>query len=219
MTDNPAWEREYASSTGNSRLTVHIWDHCSEDVEQVRFRPTYNLWIKGKAQHPLDPNRGAVALELYLHPYPYADMAVGPQMRLPEELVRQVKSDVNAAINELELAKRAEWSKKETRTVYAFVGSSAGFAGENIVRRQTLRDVLRERGHQMVEDTHYTRATLARGEADAVERIVSDRMEAWRNSLQKGMNAGNTQLWEPCERCGAEPSYMTPHGHLCKDCR
>lgn len=28
-----------------------------------------------------------------------------------------------------------------------------------------------------------------------------------------------TQLWEPCERCGAEPSYITPAGHLCITCQ
>lgn len=27
-----------------------------------------------------------------------------------------------------------------------------------------------------------------------------------------------TQLWEPCERCGKEPSYVTPRGHLCERC-
>lgn len=26
------------------------------------------------------------------------------------------------------------------------------------------------------------------------------------------------QLWEECERCGAEPSYMQPGGHLCARC-
>jgi|SRR6516164_5075565 len=26
------------------------------------------------------------------------------------------------------------------------------------------------------------------------------------------------QLWEPCERCGSEPSYITFSGHLCKNC-
>lgn len=26
------------------------------------------------------------------------------------------------------------------------------------------------------------------------------------------------QLFEPCERCGTEPSYMQPGGHLCKRC-
>ena len=28
----------------------------------------------------------------------------------------------------------------------------------------------------------------------------------------------NIQLWEPCEKCGAEPSYLTAYGHLCKNC-
>jgi len=27
-----------------------------------------------------------------------------------------------------------------------------------------------------------------------------------------------TQLWEPCENCGVEPSYATTRGHLCKTC-
>lgn len=26
---------------------------------------------------------------------------------------------------------------------------------------------------------------------------------------------GETQLWEPCEECGSEPSYATGSGHLC----
>lgn len=28
-----------------------------------------------------------------------------------------------------------------------------------------------------------------------------------------------TQLWEPCDKCGAEPSYQTASGHLCKNCQ
>ena len=27
-----------------------------------------------------------------------------------------------------------------------------------------------------------------------------------------------TQLWEPCERCGQEPSYITVRGNLCQSC-
>ena len=30
---------------------------------------------------------------------------------------------------------------------------------------------------------------------------------------------GYTQLWEPCDKCGAEPSYQTATGHLCKNCQ
>ena len=29
---------------------------------------------------------------------------------------------------------------------------------------------------------------------------------------------GYTQLWEPCDKCGAEPSYQTASVHLCADC-
>jgi len=27
------------------------------------------------------------------------------------------------------------------------------------------------------------------------------------------------QLWEPCDKCGAEPSYQTASGHVCKNCQ
>lgn len=31
--------------------------------------------------------------------------------------------------------------------------------------------------------------------------------------------AGRVQLWEPCEKCGEEPSYISPSGrHLCQKC-
>lgn len=38
--------------------------------------------------------------------------------------------------------------------------------------------------------------------------------------LERAMNSPqmNTQLWEPCERCGNEPSYATARGHLCRNC-
>jgi hypothetical protein len=29
---------------------------------------------------------------------------------------------------------------------------------------------------------------------------------------------GRIQLWEDCERCGQQPSYITPTGHLCDRC-
>lgn len=32
------------------------------------------------------------------------------------------------------------------------------------------------------------------------------------------INEFRTQLWEPCERCGREPSYITMRGHLCPNC-
>lgn len=32
-------------------------------------------------------------------------------------------------------------------------------------------------------------------------------------------NPTRTQLWEPCEKCGTEPSYQTPTGQLCQSCR
>ena len=32
-----------------------------------------------------------------------------------------------------------------------------------------------------------------------------------------GVSLG-AQLWEPCDRCGASPSYMQPNGHLCAKC-
>ena len=30
--------------------------------------------------------------------------------------------------------------------------------------------------------------------------------------------SSRNQLWEPCEKCGKEPSYATSRGHLCKNC-
>jgi hypothetical protein len=35
---------------------------------------------------------------------------------------------------------------------------------------------------------------------------------------KQGASVGRTQLWEPCERCGREPSYVTSRGHLCGNC-
>lgn len=32
-----------------------------------------------------------------------------------------------------------------------------------------------------------------------------------------GVSLG-AQLWEPCKRCGTEPSYAQPGGHLCAKC-
>lgn len=34
-------------------------------------------------------------------------------------------------------------------------------------------------------------------------------------SIQPPPRPVGAQLWEPCERCGSEPSYATPCGHLC----
>lgn len=30
--------------------------------------------------------------------------------------------------------------------------------------------------------------------------------------------SGYAQLWEPCDKCGVEPSYQTASGHLCANC-
>lgn len=29
---------------------------------------------------------------------------------------------------------------------------------------------------------------------------------------------GRAQLWEPCDRCGQEPCYVTGNGNLCATC-
>ena len=38
-----------------------------------------------------------------------------------------------------------------------------------------------------------------------------------RMDLASGVSLG-AQLWEPCCKCGAEPSYAQPGGHLCSKC-
>lgn len=36
--------------------------------------------------------------------------------------------------------------------------------------------------------------------------------------VEPGTVSLGAQLWEPCDRCGAEPSYEQPGGHLCRRC-
>jgi len=37
-------------------------------------------------------------------------------------------------------------------------------------------------------------------------------------SAQKTDGGMGEQLWEPCQRCGSEPSYARGNGHLCAAC-
>lgn len=47
--------------------------------------------------------------------------------------------------------------------------------------------------------------------AEAAQKLVAGAPA--KNRVRLG-----AQLWEQCERCGAEPSYSQPGGHLCARC-
>jgi len=59
----------------------------------------------------------------------------------------------------------------------------------------------------------YSQASLLAGVADMIE---NERHTA--PPAQPPAPSSRVQLWEPCEKCGTEPSYMTPRGHLCSKC-
>ena len=54
--------------------------------------------------------------------------------------------------------------------------------------------------------------------------VIARRLIRWlspADEIRMQVSAGSglgTQLWEPCERCGDEPSYMQQTGHLCVAC-
>lgn len=47
--------------------------------------------------------------------------------------------------------------------------------------------------------------------------VLPDGLKQFTAQTQNSVKLGG-QLWEECERCGAEPSYMQPGGHLCARC-
>jgi hypothetical protein len=61
-------------------------------------------------------------------------------------------------------------------------------------------------------DAYYKLQDLARKPAERYRR------EQKKMSFPHRSGDERSQLWEPCERCGNEPSYATFHGHLCEKC-
>lgn len=59
------------------------------------------------------------------------------------------------------------------------------------------------------------------GAAKTVPDEVLNTLRAERGVVVEQINRAvngalsRVQLWEPCEKCGAEPSYQTPRGHFC----
>jgi hypothetical protein len=58
----------------------------------------------------------------------------------------------------------------------------------------------------------YAQASLLAGVADMLEQESATRPATAPASHSR------VQLWEPCEKCGTEPSYQTARGHLCANC-
>jgi len=78
-------------------------------------------------------------------------------------------------------------------------------------RNGFLRD--RENMHNVV--TEKARATLTAWLATEPRAV---RKAAITPVLVNTQNY-DVQLWEPCEKCGTEPSYQTASGHFCKSCK
>ena len=62
-------------------------------------------------------------------------------------------------------------------------------------------------------------ATPSEAEARARKQILWLKDAPVRMELaDAGAVSLGAQLWEPCGKCGAEPSYAQPTGHLCARC-
>jgi hypothetical protein len=136
-----------------------------------------------------------------------ADAAATRQRRRDEAAVRHAV-DVE---EEQRLGKLLEWAN----------GRSFGIMniGAATVAESWLEAELKQRGIEIKCDWDAYYSKSARVPAAICDEIVQHYQAAVarQNAKPRAFSLG-AQLWEPCERCGSEPSYDQPSGHLCDSC-
>lgn len=72
--------------------------------------------------------------------------------------------------------------------------------------------------NQFLMNRYWDRIVPLRKELAAIQFSARQKARPKKPRRGAGKWPGSGQLWEPCERCGEEPSYMTGEGHLCMRC-
>lgn len=104
-------------------------------------------------------------------------------------------------------------------------GGPAGFMGEERRRGRLIESHLTLAGITWSTDWDLRqphRATLPRAQWKTIEAEIQAEIDRQNSRIEHTVNnpeRGNPQLWEPCEKCGCEPSYQTAKGHLCAGCQ
>ena len=106
-------------------------------------------------------------------------------------------------------------------------GGDPGFMNEDRRRGKLIEAELNLAGIRWTTDwdrhkPHH--ATLSRTQwFDEIKPLIDTALAIENSRIdaaikQKSSPSKYAQLWEPCEKCSAEPSYQTPRGHLCENC-
>lgn len=104
-------------------------------------------------------------------------------------------------------------------------GGDAGFMGEESRRGKLIEAHLTLAGIKWNTDWECHKphqATLPRADWKKIEAEIQSELDRQNNRIEHAINnpqPATTQIWEPCEKCGAELSYQTANGHLCRDCQ
>jgi hypothetical protein len=200
--------------------------------ETVNINTHLSIYVPGEIHHPRANDEGANVSMLIEKNGKY-----GARLYAPVSV--NGKSVAVVGITARQYASCREWmavaaseirnqltSEIESReTIKIQWGGNAGFMGEEFRRGKLIEAHLTLAGIKWTTDwdCHQPHsATLPRAEWKKIETEIQSELDRQNNQIEYAINnpqPAATQLWEPCEKCGAEPSYQTANGHLCRACQ
>lgn len=224
-------KRETDFLENNRRLTAAVSGTILG--ERVSIDHWIRLHVAGKLHHPTNPDIGAAVESLIkknanhgarLHMPVVIDGRNVETAAITATQYEACTAWLEAAKNEIRAALTAEiGARPEIKIEW---GGPAGFASEETRRGKLIEAELTLAGIKWKTDWDLRcphTATLPRAQWLEIEASVKSSLDHENRRIEAAVNnrrsALNVQLWEPCDKCGAEPSYHTATGLLCENCQ
>ena len=201
--------------------------------ERVSLDQRIHLHVAGKIHNSTDPEFGRAVESLVAINGKYGACFYVP-------VVIDGRKVETAAITETQYTGCTAWLESAKNEIRAALtahiearteikiewGGPAGFMAEGTRRGKLIEAELTLAGIKWATDWDLRcphTATLPRVQWLEIEASVKSSLDHENSRIEAAVNnrraALNVQLWEPCEKCGTEPSYQTPSGHLCENCQ
>jgi hypothetical protein len=198
--------------------------------------PVTDWFINGNGVfvlHATTPRCGRVTA-LEVSPGVFRDFDGRPLFKVAPEALNDLRADAHAFVERRRSQAAAREQERqaaleeEERLIGRHLkwGSGHNFGRTEIsgveISDSFIQSEIRKRGIAIATDWDAAFTKSARVPLAAVAEIVAewkkrDQRDQATSAMDKATEL-SCQLWEPCQSCGSEPSYMTANGHLCARC-